>query len=71
MATKKVEVLVVTCDGCGKQFIQDVDDPETALGYYGDVMAHYESGGHGAEWFACQERCIRKAIVNSLERALD
>lgn len=71
MVSKKVEVLVTECDGCGKQFIQDVEPIEPILGFYGDVMQHYGSGGHGASWFACSERCIKKAVVNALAEALD
>lgn len=71
MATVKVEMTLTTCDGCGKEFIQEADPIEPILGYYGDVMHHYGSGGHGADWFACRESCIKKAVVNALDRALD
>lgn len=60
-----------TCDGCGrtKYLNGAVDGP--AVGYHGDVSHITGAGGHGATWYACRERCIRTAVVNALDVALD
>ena len=70
MATENMEVQVTTCDGCGKRIV-NVDNGDPVLGYHGAVMHHYAMGGNGAEWFACRDRCIKNAVVNSLRKALD
>jgi len=73
MATEKVELSVTTCDGCGKRIVQDpdLDDHDPVLGYHGHVFHHYKMGGNSAEWFACRDRCVKNAVVNSLQKALD
>lgn len=57
-----------TCDGCGKWWLHVTDADDVALGYHGNVMHHYETGGISATWYACSQRCIETAVVTALER---
>lgn len=61
-----VELTEHTCDGCGKQWHCDEYD-DIPLGFHGSVVWHHGAGGHGADWFGCSEKCIRKAVVGALE----
>lgn len=69
MAVRKSELEITECDACGKRQINEPEDP--ALGYEGLAVHHQSSGGHGANWNACSARCIKQAILNALEKALD
>jgi hypothetical protein len=71
MATERVTAKRTVCDGCGKTFFHEDDDDDIVLGFHGAVFHHYASGGNSAEWYAHTERCIKNAVVNALQAALD
>lgn len=57
-----------TCDGCGRTVLanEEVDGPP--YGYHGSVTEITGLGGNGADWYAHQAACIRKAVTNALAR---
>jgi hypothetical protein len=62
-------VVIVTCDGCHREYIVD-EDGELPQGYHGTVFHITGGGGSGREeWFACRERCIAKAVKAAVTRA--
>ena len=67
---EKVEVMIYTCDGCGRR-VPDIDEETPAYGFFGGyVNQHDSSHGVGVDsWFACREKCITKAITTALRRA--
>lgn len=58
-----------TCDACGKTLYNPVGEGIVDVyGYHGHVMHVHTSGGDTADWYACQLKCINKAIINALNR---
>jgi hypothetical protein len=57
-----------TCDGCGSEHLSLPNDIP-AQGFHGKTTQHADWGGCTGEWFACQEKCIQKAVVKSIEKA--
>ena len=66
MALREITAQEFECDGCGKTFLIEKDQ-EMPDGFHGDVSWIGVHGGRTAEWYACQERCIRKAVTQSLQ----
>ena len=70
MSIKKVRATQVVCDDCHS--IQVVTDPMDIVGFSGIVCQQGDWGGTGSiKWFACQESCIRLAVVNSIKEAYE
>ena len=66
MGIKKVKAIEVMCDGCGK--IQVVLDELNIIGFTGGVRHQWGSGGSAVvPYFACQDTCLRAAILNVLD----
>lgn len=65
---ESIEAKRFICDGCGKTIV--VAGDEDPLGFHGgQVFEHHKLGGQGCnDWFACSERCIRKAVINAIYR---
>jgi len=61
-------VHAVMCDGCGRTRYQELPtDVEFPHGFVGTVVDH-TTNGMRAEWFACRQRCVAKAVANSVAR---
>lgn len=69
MSKETRQVVIHTCDNCGKEFPESPDG-EGPDGFYGSGT--YEQGSWGVaavtDWFACKAACIRGAVVKALER---
>lgn len=63
---REVQLLEYVCDGCGRSRFGDPED-DLPLGFHGDVFWVHGAGAAGGSWFACTERCIRKAVKRALE----
>jgi hypothetical protein len=65
---KTLEYDVYECDGCGKVVTVLKDQPELPYGYHGQVTQVGDFGGFTADWFACRQRCVGKAVIAALGR---
>lgn len=66
MSIEKVKAIKATCDGCNK--IQVVLDELDIIGFTGGVRHQWENGGSAVvAYFACQDACLRTAILNVLD----
>ena len=62
-----IEVQRYTCDGCGRVVMaQSADD---FIGIEGNAFEATQVVGSGAEWFACQRKCVSKAVATALDKA--
>jgi len=63
MATREVTTFAWTCDGCGKEVLDDELPNEW---FIGEVSAF--SAQIADRWVACRPACIRKAVLTALDR---
>lgn len=63
---REVTLTEFLCDGCGKVRMGGPDG-DLAYGYHGEVTHIDGAGGLGGAFYACSERCIRKAVARGLE----
>lgn len=68
MSNQKIQMVEFVCDGCGRRVV--VDEGELADGYHGQTVEAGSWGSGGSViWFAHTAACIRKAVLNVIERA--
>lgn len=62
---RKVQAIEYECDACGKVLLV-VGEPE---GLTGVVVETTRAGGSGTvEWFACERKCVGKAVETALDK---
>ncbi|HEX5522703.1 MAG TPA: hypothetical protein VFX53_04595 [Pedococcus sp.] len=67
---EQVNVNAGRCDGCDKVRLGTTEHGPV-IGFMGKVTGNYPDGSqHEAHYYACRERCLGKAAVNSLHRVL-
>ena len=62
-----IEVQRYTCDGCGRVVMAQTDDD--FIGIKGEAFEATQSAGSGCDWFACQRKCVGKAVATALDKA--
>lgn len=71
---RHIEVIQYLCDACSKEYYADPDDGiEYVKGFHGTVQYVQEVNTEPvfANWFACSKSCIRAAVSEAVQTALE
>lgn len=71
MGVKKISAFEFKCDNPKCEKTQRLDLEEDFIGLRGDVVEATNSGGSGAEWFACSRKCVGPAVAAAIDKAWD